>query len=117
MADSWGLKTDRLAGKDHYVRKVDNGDWIRIREVDFGEEGPKNVTIETLNFQNPGTVEFYLDAMSDQPFARVQVDGTQKVQTVDVRTRRPVTGKHDVYILFRGGDEQLFDLDWWKMGR
>jgi hypothetical protein len=34
-----------------------------------------------------------------------------------VKSRKPVTGKHDVYILFRGGDEQLFDFDWWKMNR
>lgn len=115
MAHSWGLKTDRLAGKDHYVRQIHNGDWIKVREVEFGTEGPKKVTVETLNYLNPGTIEFYLDALSDQPFATVKVDGTQSVQTVDVRSRRPVTGKHDVYILFRGGDEQLFDFDWWKM--
>lgn len=115
MAHSWGLKTDRLAGKDHYVRQIHNGDWIKIREVEFGTEGPKKVTVETLNYLNPGTIEFYLDALSDQPFATVEVDGSQAVQTVDVRSRRPVTGKHDVYILFRGGDEQLFDFDWWKM--
>ena len=115
MAHSWGLKTDRLAGKDHYVRKIDNGDWIKIREVDFGTDGPKSVTIKTLNFKNPGTVEFYLNALSDSPFAAVTVDGTASEQTVEVKSRRPVTGKHDVYILFRGGDEELFDFDWWQM--
>jgi beta-xylosidase len=115
MADSWGVKTDRLAGKEHYVRKIDNGDWIKIREVDFGTSGPASLTIQTLNFQNPGTVEFYVNAMSDSPFAKIEVDGKESVQTVNIRSRRPITGKHDVYILFRGGDEQLFDLDWWKM--
>ena len=115
MAHSWGLKTDRLPGKDHYVRKIDNGDWIKIREVEFGAEGPKQVTVKTLNFKNPGTVEFYLNALSDAPFATVKVDGTADEQTVEVRSRRPVTGKHDVYILFRGGDEELFDFDWWQM--
>ena len=117
MAHSWGIKTDRLAGKDHYVRLIHNGDWIRLREVDFGEEGPKTVTVETLNFKNPGTIEFYLDAMGDTPIARIEVDGKEPVKSVQVRSRRPVKGKHDVYILFRGGDEQLFDLDWWKMER
>lgn len=117
MADSWGVKTDRLAGKNHYVRKIDNGDWIKIREVDFGTNGPASVTIQTLNFKNPGTVEFYLDAMGNNPFVKVKVDGKQSVQTAEVRGRRPVTGKHDVYILFRGGDEQLFDFDWWQMSQ
>ena len=73
------------------------------------------MTVKTLNFKNPGTVEFYLNALSDAPFATVKVDGTADEQTVEVRSRRPVTGKHDVYILFRGGDEELFDFDWWQM--
>ena len=115
MAHSWGVKTDRLAGKSHYVRLIHNGDWIKVREVEFGAEGPKTLTVETLNFKNPGTIEFYVNAMSDSPFASVKVDGTQSVQTVEIKTRRPVTGKHDVYILFRGGDEQMFDFDWWKL--
>ena len=117
MASSWGLKTDRLPGKDHYVTRIHNGDWIKVREVDFGEEGPKKVTIGTQGFNNPGVVEFYLGSMSDSPFARVAVDGTESVQTVDVTSRRPVVGKHDVYILFRGGDDRLFDFDWWKMDK
>jgi hypothetical protein len=117
MADSWGIKTDRLPGKDHYVRKIDNGDWIKVREVDFGTEGPKKVTVKTLNFNTPGTVEFYLNSLGDQPFAKIEVDGKSEEQTVEVRSRRPITGKRDVYILFRGGDEQLFDFDWWKMSK
>lgn len=117
MADSWGVKTDRLAGKDHYVRKIDNGDWIKIREVDFGTSSPASVTVQTLNFLNPGTIEFYLNSIGDNPFAKVEINGKESTQTVKIKSRRPITGKHDVYILFRGGDEQLFDFDWWKMNR
>lgn len=89
MADSWGVKTDRLAGKNHYVRKIDNGDWIKIREVDFGTNGPASVTIQTLNFKNPGTVEFYLDAMGNNPFVKVEVDGKESVQTEESRADVP----------------------------
>ncbi len=117
MADSWGVKTDRLAGKDHHVRKIDNGDWIKIREVDFGTDSPASVTVQTLNFMNPGTIEFYLNSIGDNPFAKVEINGKVSMQTVKIKSRRPITGKHDVYILFRGGDEQLFDFDWWKMNR
>ncbi len=117
MADSWGVKTDRLAGKDHYVRKIDNGDWIKIRDVDFGTSSPASVTVQTLNFLNPGTIEFYLNSIGDNPFAKVEINGKESTQTVKIKSRRPITGKHDVYILFRGGDEQLFDFDWWKMNR
>ncbi len=112
MASSWGLKTDRLAGTEHYVTNIHNGDWIRIREVDFGSEGAKGISLKTLNFKNEGTVEFYLDSLGGNPFAAAHITDNQQV---DKEIRKPVTGKHDVYILFRGGDEQLFDFDWWQV--
>ena len=112
MASSYGLKTDRLAGKRHYVTSVHNGDWIKVREVDFGGTSPVQVTIETLNYSNPGRVEFYADEMSGRPLATLEVAGENAVYNASIRTK--LTGVHDIYILFRGGDKELFDLDWWK---
>ena len=111
MASSWGVKTDRLPGKEHYVTKIDNGDWIRVREVDFGSESPTHVTIRVLNFKNSGLVEFYIDSLGGNPFASFNVTADQVITSEVLRS---VSGKHDVYILFRGGDGQMFDLDWWQ---
>ena len=112
MAWSWGVKTDRLAGKDHYVTKIDNGDWIKVREVEFGASGPKELCLEVLNFQNPATVEFYADAMGGHPFAAVEVKDNG---LFEVPSSGNPSGRHDVYILFRGGDGQFFDFDWWQV--
>lgn len=112
MAWSWGVKTDRLAGFDHYVTRIHNGDWIKVREVDFGAQSPSELTAEVLNYRNQGTIEFYIDAMSGNPFASVQVDAAGVFQTA---VSGKVTGKHDVYILFRGSDEEFFDFDWWQL--
>lgn len=111
MAWSWGVKTDRLAGKKHYVTRIHNGDWIRVREVDFGSKTPEELMMEVLNYKSPGTVELYVDSLGGKPFASFDVVGNQ-VYTAKVQL--PVSGKHDVYILFRGGDEELFDFDWWQ---
>lgn len=112
MSSSWGIKVDRLAGRKHYVTSVHNGDWVKVREVDFGEEGAGQLTAEVLNFKKPGRVEFYLDSISGQPVATAAFSGADKLTvTVPVRGAK---GKHDVYLFFRGGDEQLFDLDWWQ---
>ena len=112
MAACWGLKTDRLDGRRHWVTSVHNGDWIKVRSVDFGDEAPTLATVEMLNFKNPGKVEFYADAIGDRPIASIEILGEGAVKYAPVT--KPVTGIHDLYILFRGGDEQLFDLDWWK---
>ena len=112
MAWSWGVKTDRLAGFDHYVTQIHNGDWIKVREVDFGDASPVEIEMKTLNFRTAGVVEFYIDSLGGDPFAAfdVQAEGAMKTAV-----KRPVTGRHDVYILFRGGDEQFFDFDWWQV--
>lgn len=112
MAWSWGVKTDRLAGFEHYVTQIHNGDWIRIREVDFGQNGPDAIELHILNFRTSGVVEFYIDSLGGNPFAAfdVKAKGTMKTAVA-----RPVAGRHDVYILFRGGDEQFFDFDWWQV--
>jgi hypothetical protein len=112
MAWSWGVKTDRLAGFEHYVTQIHNGDWIRVREVDFGQDSPDEIELNILNFRTSGVVEFYIDSLGGNPFAAfdVKAEGTMKTAVA-----RPVAGRHDVYILFRGGDEQLFDFDWWQV--
>lgn len=114
MAWSWGVKTDRLAGFDHYVTRIHNGDWIKIREVDFGTDAPSELRAAFLNFRNPAVVELYVDSMGGTPFASVNVHDAGECSAA---IASEVTGKHDVYVLFRGGDEQLFDFDWWQLRR
>ena len=111
MSSSWGVKLDRLAGERHYVTSIHNGDWIKLREVDFGEKEAKLVSLEMLNFKSEGVVEFYLDEMSGEPIASVKIDNSNMMVKAPVRSG--VTGKHELYLLFRGGDGELFDLDWW----
>ena len=82
-----------------------------MREVDFGEKEAKLVSLEMLNFKSEGVVEFYLDEMSGEPIASVKIDNSNMMVKAPVRPG--VTGKHDLYLLFRGGDGELFDLDWW----
>ncbi len=112
MSSSWGVRFDRLSGADHYVTSVHNGDWIKVREVDFGDGEPTHIALKMLNFKHQGRVEFYLDELGGRPVATVEVDGGDMMRMAPVRSG--VDGKHDVYLLFRGGDEELFDVDWWK---
>ena len=112
MAWSWGVKTDRLAGFEHYVTQIHNGDWIKIREVDFGQDSPDEIELQILNFRTPGVVEFYVDALGGNPFASFDIRDSGAMET---SIARPVIGLHDVYVLFRGGDDQLFDFDWWQV--
>ena len=113
MSQSWGVKFDRLAGEEHYVTSIHNGDWIRIREVNFNNASVKTLTAGICNYKNAGTIDFFLDRLDGQPFASVKVNDF--LTTFDAKIRKAPEGIHDVYVLFRGGDEELFDFDWWQI--
>lgn len=116
MAQSWGVKLDRLAGTKHHVRSIHNGDWTKVRCVDFGSEGPKGVTVEVLDVRNEGYIEFYADALGNKPFARVHVTPASG-SSFSADIPQGPTGVHDVYVLFRGGDEELFGFDSWVLSK
>ena len=112
MASSWGLKVDRLDGKVHYVTSIHNGDWLKLRNVDFGSVPPVQATVEILGFREKGCIEFYVDEMGGKPLASLEITGDNAIRNAPVT--KEVTGIHDLYVLFRGGDGELFSFDWWK---
>lgn len=112
MSGSWGVKLDRLAGTLHYVTSIHNGDWIKLRQVDFGTKTPTELIAQVLNIKHAGIVEFYLNELGGRPFARIEVKDDK---TITTKITAEATGIHDVYLLFRGGDEELFDLDYWQL--
>lgn len=113
MQSSWGIKLDRLAGDHHYATSIHNGDWIKVKGVDFGAKAPSLMKAAVLNVKNEGVIEFYKNSIGDRPFARLKVG--KNSEAIEAQIKNGPTGVHDVYILFRGGDEQLFDFDWWKV--
>ena len=112
MAESRGLKNDSRAGRRHYVTSISNGDWLKVREVDFGDKSPVLATVEIAAFRQKASIEFYTDAIEGKPICTIDITGEGAVQYSTVDT--DLKGIHDVYIVFRGGDGDFFDLDWWK---
>jgi len=116
MADSYGLKTDRRDGTDHYITSVHNGDWLRLRNVDFGEKTPEQVALTFSRIKDGGCVEFYLDQPGGTLLARVTTDAAGTLSyKAPVENAEKAHGVHDLYLLFRGGDGELFDVDCWQM--
>ena len=120
IAFSYGLKNDRLAGDHHYITSIHTGDWIKVRAVDFGQEGaPKSFLACVASEEDGGLIEVRLDALNGNVIATIQVPNTGaedawKEVEAQIRSRRPIKGVHDVYFLFRGGDKELYNFDYWK---
>ena len=109
------MKLDRKGGKDHYVTSVHNGDWIKLRNVDFGEGNATAVSATIGQLKNAGSIEFFIDKLDGSSFAKIDFGKANETKEGRITGRDKPKGTHDVYILFRGGDEELFDLDWWKI--
>lgn len=115
MADAFGLKNDSRSGNRHYVTSINDGDWLKVREVDFGDVAPVLSTVEIASFKQKAKIEFYVDDMSGNPISVIEITGDGAVQYARIDSL--VTGIHDVFLKFRGGEGDFFDLDWWQFNK
>ena len=111
------LKVDRNPGKDHFVTNINDGDWIRVRSVDFKDCGQKAVVVVVGEQKGKGTIEFYTDNMVGEPFCKVPVNRDNAGFPTAAFTYlidTDVQGVHDVYIVFRCETPEPFTFDWWQ---
>lgn len=95
-----------------------NNPYAMYNYIDFGSESPSKFYINAASATSGGTVEVRIDSMNGPVIASSTVTGTGgwqnfKVFSTDVTT--PVTGKHIVFILFKGGD-WLYNFDKFTFG-
>ncbi len=117
QAESRGVKVDRRAGKDHFVTDISDGDWIRVRSVDFKDKGQKAVVVVVGEQKGNGVIEFYTDNMEGDPFCKVPVNRDNagfRTAAFTYLIDTNVTGIHDVYIKFSCEMDNPFTFDWWQ---
>ncbi len=112
MADCRGLKTDLTQGKEHYITKVDDGDWLKVRSVDM-KKGLKSVTACVRKMQKDSKIEVRIDSKDGDVIATINMpQGKDAWQNVKA-SAKPVAGVHDVYLVFKGNGSELMEMDWW----
>lgn len=101
------------------VCNIESGDWIKIRGVDFGKKGAKKFSASVAGIAVKGHIELRLDDPSGTLVGTCKVDPTgpessvQTWKTLSCEVNK-VTGVHDLYIKFTGGEGKLFNFDWWQ---
>lgn len=124
MAWGYGLKTTRQNpsgpwNKTLFVTDIDEGEYLMVRGVDF-KDGAKIFTASCSSQLYGGTMELHIDSVDGQSIGKVIVPNTKfKYQEFTCNLIK-VTGKHDLYFVFKGGKIQkknLFNWDWWRMSR
>ena len=97
------------------VTDIQNGDWIAVAGLDFGDKGAASFTA-SIAAQAGGAVELRVDSPDGTVVGTLTVpagDGTYQTLTCDVEG---LTGVHNLFMVFTGDDqaENLMSLDTWQ---
>jgi hypothetical protein len=116
IAFSAGLKTEVCSEGGMDVTMISNGDYIKVKSVDFGP-GIVSFDARVASAGSGGTIELHLDSQTGTMLGSCAVPGTGGAQTWMTKTC-PVsgaTGVHDLFFKFTGGSgNSLFNFNWWK---
>ncbi|HEX2955404.1 MAG TPA: carbohydrate-binding protein, partial [Chitinispirillaceae bacterium] len=111
-----GLKTEKCSEGGMNVCKIENGDYIKVKGVDFGTNGATKFEARVASATSGGSIEIYLDTMKSQPIGSCTVTGTGGAQSWITKTCTVTDAKgiHNVFFKFTGGNGLLFNFNWWK---
>jgi len=123
MAYSKGLKTEQNEQVGVYVCDIHNGDWMKLREVDFGKpqenEPLREIKVRAASGLRGGSIEYHLDSIQGPCIATVAIEGTggwEQWHTFKSSLSQKVEGVHDLYLAFKGRKgPKLFNLDSWQI--
>lgn len=98
---------------------VENGDYLMFRKVDFAD-GAKSFTA-TLS-GNACKIELYVDSLNGSPAAVIPFAGTSgfadyQTLTFNTYAASVLSGQHNLYLRFTGGDGYLLNIDSFVFGR
>ncbi len=116
IAWSEGLKTAQDQQTGVYVTEISNGDYIKVRSVDFGKKAKSfGANVASATFK--GSIEIRIDDKNGKLLGTLPVkatgsDNVWKTQSCKVNS---VKGVHDLYLVFKGGEGNLFNFNWWKL--
>lgn len=110
-----GLKTSKdSAGRGIYVTRIDDGDYIKVRGVNF-KKNAKSFQASTASMSG-GSIEIRIDSPDGRLLGVCDVKatgGSESWRQVKTKVAR-IDGTHDLYFVFRGKGADLFNFDWWK---
>jgi arabinoxylan arabinofuranohydrolase len=110
-----GIETAKATDGGVFVTEISNGDYIKVRSVDFGK-GAKSFEASIASASSGGKIEIRLDGKDGQLIGTLNIlatGGEQNWKTLTCKVQK-MKGIHDLYFVFKGGEGNLFNFDWWQ---
>jgi arabinoxylan arabinofuranohydrolase len=114
IAFSSGLKTEVCTdtGAGMNVASISNGDYIKVKEVDFAD-GVTSFEARVSSAASNAKIELHLDSQTGTLLGTCDVSGASS-WTTKTCTVSGGSGKHDLFLKFVGGSGDLFKFNWWR---
>ncbi|MCR5796414.1 MAG: family 43 glycosylhydrolase [Eubacterium sp.] len=114
MSDMGGVTTEFSKSlKKMVLTQINTGDWTKVSGVDM-TDGVKSVKLELCSESDKGSVEIYSDGLPSDKNAKkiasvplINTGGNDKYMTSSAGLSESISGKHDLYFVFRGDDYQV----------
>ena len=99
-----------------FVHVADNGAYIKIKGVDFGERGATNFLVNLASETNGASIVLRLDSETGIPVGTLKVQPTGGLDHWETQSCKiaGARGVHDLYLKFFGPGTPLMNVDWWK---
>lgn len=115
---SLGVRTEicKDAGGGMDVDSIHNNDYIKVKGIDFKTFKPKLFEARVASGANGGSIELHIDSLNGPKIGTCTFQGTGGWQTWSTKTCdvSDVSGEHDLFFKFTGGNGVLFNFNWWK---
>ena len=111
-----GIETEPSSQGGMAVCDIDDGDFIQVRNADFGATSPRTFLASVAAERAGGTIEVRLDSATGPKVATLKVDATggpNAWKTLHA-SAAGATGVHDLFFVFGTAGKARFKFDWWK---
>jgi arabinoxylan arabinofuranohydrolase len=113
-----GVKTNTRGGGKQgvYVKVTENGAWIKVKGVDFGDKGAANFTANIATAAEDANLTMRLDSEVGTALGTLKVKATGGLEKFETQSCKVTGAKgvHDLYLKFFGTGTPVMNVDWWK---
>ena len=112
---NFGIAPRDLGGNNMVLSSVNNGDWVAIGGVDFGENGAETFEAEIAGLAG-GTIELRLDSPDGEVIGTLDVKSGNgdEFTTLSCSVENAV-GEHTLFFVYSGeGKDELMEVQSWQ---